>query len=193
MILRINALVVMLFATSANAGEYLGDLVLKDVAEKYIGHGPYDPGHTEFELVESYTYVADNGTDYTVPIGSIVNGASIPKQVWSVVGGPWSGKYRNASVFHDYMTENQLLDSDTVHELFYEAMRSSGVGRVQALTMYYAVAAFGPTWDKASGIELTLNPEQPSEEHLEDVKKRIFEQSLTKSDIDALIADLKSR
>jgi hypothetical protein len=81
-------------------GRFEGRLILEDVAHEYVNAGKYDPGHTEFRLLEDYAYVADDGRKWVIPTGTVVNGASIPKAFWSVVGGPWSGEYRNATVLN---------------------------------------------------------------------------------------------
>src|SRR4051812_20668644 len=41
------------------------------------------------------------GVVWTAPAGSVIDGASIPRALWSFMGGPFEGKYRNASVLHD--------------------------------------------------------------------------------------------
>lgn len=130
-----------------SGGFFKGDLVLKDVANDYIDHGEFDPGHTEFQLKEDYSYVDSKGDTWTAPQGAVVNGASIPKVVWSWFGGPWSGRYRNAAVIHDWMCGEQLSDSGTVHRVFYEALLNSGVSETVAWVMYQAVVQGGPQWD----------------------------------------------
>jgi hypothetical protein len=133
-------------------GRFEGKLRLEDVAAEYVNTGPHDPGHTEFRLLEDYTYIGADGRRWTVPKGTVVNGASIPKAVWSLIGGPWSGEYRNASVIHDYMCEALIESSDFTHRLFYEAMTSSNVGEKLAKMMYFAVKKAGPKWEKKPGF-----------------------------------------
>ena len=130
----------------------MGKLQLEDVADDYVEDGPYDPGHTEFKLLADYAYVAKDGTTYTATKGAVINGTSIPKVVWSFVGGPWSGKYRNAAVIHDFLCENLVADSDTVHSVFLESMLVSGVPEIKAKLMYYAVLKGGPRWSAGSGF-----------------------------------------
>src|SRR5690606_17679728 len=50
---------------------------------------------------QSISYHDACGTSWPVPAGAIVDGASIPWPLWSVLGGPFEGAYRNASVIHD--------------------------------------------------------------------------------------------
>lgn len=139
-------------AAPAHAQRFEGRLVLEDVAFEHADSGPYDPGHTEFRLVEPYTYVAADGRRFTVPAGAIVNGASIPQQVWSWIGGPWSGPYRNAAVLHDYMCEHPTIGSVETHDLFLEAMLASGVEPRLARLMHRAVEVAGPRWDMVDGV-----------------------------------------
>lgn len=127
-----------------SGGRYLDDLLLKDV-----GDG------RQFELLEQYRYVDPSQTVWAVPKGAIVNGASIPSYLWSLVGGPWEGKYRNASVIHDYFFDRKQYDSDSVHRVFYDAMITSGVAPVRAKLMYFAVLRFNPSW---KALEITKKP-----------------------------------
>ena len=52
-------------------------------------------------LLTELRYTDPQGEVWVAPIGSVVDGASIPRYLWSVMGGPFEGKYRNASVLHD--------------------------------------------------------------------------------------------
>lgn len=52
-------------------------------------------------LEEPFEYVGPDRRRWPVPKGTIVDGASIPRPLWSVIGGPFEAKYRNASVVHD--------------------------------------------------------------------------------------------
>ena len=122
---------------------YIGDLVTKVL-----------PDGRNLELVEPYSYVDSNGRQWGVPAGTIVDGASIPLPFWSIIGGPFSGKYRDASVIHDYYCDTKHRDWRDVHSVFHEAMRKSRVSETTAMLMYYAVYRFGPRWE--------VNKYQPS-------------------------------
>jgi len=62
------------------------------------------------------------------------------------MGGPFEGKYRNASVLHDVAYDQKNKPPPEVDRMFYNAMRCSGVGPVEAKTMYYALLRFGRHW-----------------------------------------------
>lgn len=65
------------------------------------------------------------GPYITVPNGFISDGASIPKFLWSIVGSPWSGKYTQAAVLHDWLYRREglvIIPIPSVyfkHHLFY--------------------------------------------------------------------------
>lgn len=98
-------------------------------------------------VLEEFNYVDGTGRDWIVPAGSVVNGASIPRAAWSIVGGPLTGKYREASVIHDVHCERRERPWQEVHRVFYEAMLESGMDEVQSKIIYAAVYMFGPRWD----------------------------------------------
>lgn len=84
---------------------------------------------------------------WRVPKGAAVDGASIPRWLWSVVGGPWDGAYRNASVIHDWHCVERTRPWRAVHRVFFDGMIASGVGSKKAKMMYLAVYYGGPRWD----------------------------------------------
>jgi hypothetical protein len=98
------------------------------------------------KVLARFGYVDPTRIEWDAPAGSIVDGASIPRFAWSIIGGPFEGKYRDASVVHDVACDQRKRPWESVHEMFYSAMRASGVGSVLAKTMYAAVYHFGPRW-----------------------------------------------
>lgn len=123
---------------------------MKDVADLHVNTGEFDIGHTEFELIEEYTFVDAKGRSWTAPQGTVVNGASIPKVIWSWIGGPWSGRYRNAAVIHDWMCDQLISDSETAHRVFYEGLLANGMSPTKSWVMYQAVLKGGPKWTTTS-------------------------------------------
>jgi hypothetical protein len=84
---------------------------------------------------------------WSVPSGTRVDGASIPSVFWSIIGAPYTGKYREASVIHDYFCETKSRHWKAVHRVFLDGMLARGVDKIQAQLMYLAVYRFGPRWD----------------------------------------------
>lgn len=124
-------------STAADFGGFSGNPVLS-----------WDPDGRTMLLVEDFTYT-DPGTNKWVAVkGSKVDGASIPQILWSLVGGPYEGKYRNASIVHDTECKKPYKHRwQAVHEMFYVASRAGGVDWLKAKVMFAAVYHFGPRWD----------------------------------------------
>jgi len=97
-------------------------------------------------LLSELRYTDPQGQVWIAPAGSQVDGASIPRSLWSLMGGPFEGKYRNASVLHDVAYEQKNRPPEVYDRMFYDAMRCSGVSAVEAGTMYYALRKFGRHW-----------------------------------------------
>src|SRR3954467_9592619 len=98
------------------------------------------------ELLADYVYHRNDGSHWLAPKGTKVDGASIPRIFWTLIGGPFEGKYRNASVIHDRYCDTKERPWRDTHRMFYEGMRCNGVGAAKAKIMYYAVYRFGQRW-----------------------------------------------
>jgi hypothetical protein len=122
-------------------------------------HGRWlDDAHTRFlaptertggarvVLTAPIRYEDTLGIVHTAPQGFAFDGASIPRPLWSLMGGPLDGPYVRSAALHDYECAVQMRPSAEVHRRFRHAMRAEGVGAVRAALMYAAVAAFGPRW-----------------------------------------------
>ena len=119
-------------------GEFIGKVVVE-----------WLPDGRNMKLVEQFAYVDPRGRKWNAPAGSVVNGASIPQFAWSIIGGPFEGKYREASVIHDVACKNKDRPWQDVHEAFYTAMLASGVEILRAKVIYAAVYHFGPRWGRS--------------------------------------------
>lgn len=116
-------------------GRFLGDVVAK-----------WEANGRDMTLVEPFGYLDPASVRWDAPAGAVVNGASIPQAFWSLIGGPFEGRFRNASVLHDVACEDRTRPWQAVHRMFHDACRCGGVGPAQAGAMYYAVYHFGPRW-----------------------------------------------
>jgi len=113
-------------------------------------------------LLKELRYTDPKGVVWIAPAGSEVDGASIPRALWPFFGGPFEGRYRNASVLHDVAYDQKSRPWQEVDRMFYDAMRCSGVGVVEAKTFYYALYRHGRHWkfkDKPEELRATaVNP-----------------------------------
>jgi hypothetical protein len=106
----------------------------------------WNPDGLTMTLLSELRYTDPHGIVWAAPAGSTVNGASIPRSLWSLMGGPFEGKYRDASVLHDVAYEQHKRPWQDCDRMFYNAMRCSGVSAVEAKTMFYALYRFGHHW-----------------------------------------------
>lgn len=104
------------------------------------------PDGRRMELLKSFQYTDPASAVWDAPQGWIVDGASIPRLAWSIIGGPFEGKYREASVIHDVACDKKERMWQQVHKTFYTAMLASDVDPIKAKIMYAAVYYFGPRW-----------------------------------------------
>jgi hypothetical protein len=102
------------------------------------------------KLQQEFSYTDWENQTLSAPVGFVSDGATIPRAAWSIVGGPWDGKYRAAAVVHDVGCDTHKYTWQDTARLFYEAMIDSDVPQPQALTMYYAVYVGGPHWKEVS-------------------------------------------
>ena len=103
----------------------------------------WNPDGRTMTLLSELRYTDPQGIVWTAPAGSVVDGASIPRSLWSIMGGPFEGKYRNASVLHDVAYGQHNRPWQDCDRMFYNAMRCSAV---EAKTMFYALYRFGHHW-----------------------------------------------
>lgn len=125
------------------------------------------------KLLAPIEYIQHAGKRWPVPAGASLDGASIPRPLWSIIGGPFEGRYRDASIVHDHYCVVKTEPWRMTHRMFFEAMRCSGVNAIRAKVMFYAVHRFGPRWG-LNGLE-----------------SFVATPSLTDADAQSLAADVK--
>ena len=132
-----------------------------------------DDGRT-MVLLNELRYTDPYGQVWVAPAGSRVDGASIPRAFWGIIGGPFEGKYRNASVLHDVAYDDQTRPWQDADRMFYNAMRCSGVNPITAKTMYYTLVRHGRHWKhpKAEVVNEGANA-RPAPAEMDDIQKWI--------------------
>ena len=156
-------------AQTATTGRYIGTV-----------HAAWSNDGRRMTLLEPFEYVDSRKERWVAPKGSVIDGASIPQFAWSIIGGPFEGRYRDASVIHDVACAEKKRPWNLVHETFYWAMLTSGVDSSKAKVMYAAVYHFGPRWVTPSPIAGGAADVPP-------------ENKLTQADFEALKAQIESR
>ena len=117
-------------------GRYTGKLILEPLQ-----------GGKQMKTMQDFGFLDADGKHWPVPPGTSLDGTSIPKALRSLWGGPWQGKYREASVVHDYYCAVRGADWQSVHCMFYRAMLVSGVSEPHAKLVYAGVYFAGPRWE----------------------------------------------
>lgn len=135
--------------------------------ESVAGHGDFSglPAQIELDengrsarLLRAITYRTQAAVDWPVPESAWLDGASIPQAFWSIIGGPFEGKYREPSIVHDHYCITHTRAWRDTHRMFYEAMLCRGVPGFKARIMFYAVYRFGPRWEVAGSVIEAASP-----------------------------------
>lgn len=121
-------------AQTGERGRYFGEIVAS-----------FLPDGRNMMLAEPFSYVDPRGRHWNVPKGAITDGASIPQAFWTLYA-PFSGKYREAAVIHDYYCQTRSASWKDTHNVFFDGLLTSGVDQRTATVMWAAVYGFGPRW-----------------------------------------------
>ncbi len=109
----------------------------------WIGTGP--KANRDMVLLEEFWYVDPAGTQWPADAGRRIDGASIPRVLWTLVGSPYTGCYRKASVVHDVACEDAKQKKDPKKErkkadkMYFHACRCGGCSFPEALVQYLGV------------------------------------------------------
>ena len=113
----------------------------------------HDGDDRTMRLVEPFVFRDSNGREWVVPATAVVDGASIPPLLWSIIGPPFVGDYRRASVVHDHFCRTMSRPWQKVHRMFFDAAIAGGVPTLQAKVYYAALRAAGKRWEPTIGLE----------------------------------------
>lgn len=169
----------------SNIGHFEGDVVAK-----WLKNSGKD---RDMELMVEFTYSDPDNKIWTAKAGDIVNGASIPAFLWgNILGSPFVGDYRRATVLHDVACVKQTEPSSAVHRMFYHAMLCDGVEKSKAYKMYKAVDWFGPDWGVDRGfIEAKRSPSMHNLDQLEKAVETALEELDEDTSLDELDAKVE--
>src|SRR5262249_24298826 len=92
----------------------------------------------QIRVLERFVFTDPGGRDWEAPAGSVVDGASIPRPLWSVVGSPYTGDYRRASIVHDVATMEPITPAARAEadRMFFHACRAGGCSLLEVITLY---------------------------------------------------------
>ena len=115
------------------------------------------------KILREFTFHDPSAKKWSAPAGSVVDGASIPRALWTIVGSPYTGDYRRASVVHDVACVEAGGDKKkrrAADRMFFHACRAGGCSIWQSVVLYLGVrigaaAADVPGWHAAIATETT--------------------------------------
>jgi Protein of unknown function (DUF1353) len=115
----------------------------------------------KMKLLREFFFVDPSSKKWLAPADSVVDGASIPRALWTVVGSPYTGDYRRASVVHDVACVEAGGDKKkrrAADRMFFHACRAGGCSIWQSIILYLGVrvGAAAPdvaTWHAAIATE----------------------------------------
>lgn len=142
-----------------------------------------DGEYRDMKLREDFAFVDNSGRRWIAPAGRVINGASIPRGLWDIVGSPYDGAYREASVVHDVACDDKSATWQDVHYMFYLACKCGGLEANKAKVLFWAVWYGGPRWEKDEATAVTRRQEPPrpnlSEQEVRQMLERIEKENLS--------------
>jgi hypothetical protein len=140
------------------------------------------------ELIEDFAYTDPSGLVWCARAGRRVDGASIPSVFWGpLIGSPYVGDFRRASVVHDIACDDKPYTSDKAHLMFYHAMRCDGASEWLAKTLYTAVKLFGPQWGNRR------SPKLLTDENIREFQRMVTSPDFATLPIEKLARSLNSK
>ena len=123
---------------SAGQGRFVGRVVVEWLDDPFVA---------KLQLREDFGFEDPAGKLWLARQGQVLDGSSIPPAFRDMIGMPFSGDYRRASVVYDYYCQVTSEPWRDVHRMFYYASLTEGVSEVNAKVMYAALYATGSRWE----------------------------------------------
>jgi hypothetical protein len=113
------------------------------------------------QILKTFSFRDPDSKEWVAAAGSVVDGASIPRALWTIVGSPYTGDYRRASIVHDVACIEAGADKKkrrAADRMFFHACRAGGCSIWQSIVLYVGVriGAAAPevsTWHAALSTE----------------------------------------
>jgi hypothetical protein len=112
-------------------------------------------------LLQTFSFKDPSSNPWSAPKDAVVDGASIPRALWTIVGSPFTGDYRRASIVHDVACVEAGSDPEkrrAADRMFFHGCRAGGCSIWQAIILYIGVriGALAPhvaAWHAAAATE----------------------------------------
>jgi hypothetical protein len=117
----------------------------------------------KMRLLADFWFTDPAGKKWLTPKDYVVDGASIPRALWTLVGSPYTGDYRRASIVHDKACDDAVDDQAArraADRMFYHACRAGGCS-IEEATLLYIGVRIGGVWPLVSPWSVMVAPEVP--------------------------------
>jgi len=112
----------------------------KGSVQPFLTNQPYSkPYAKQLEVLINDFYYKDDNVDIIIPAGSVNDGATIPRILWTTTGSPFLPEFRKASIIHDYLYKTGLYSKKIADKTFHKLLRQNDVSKFTAYKMYLAV------------------------------------------------------
>jgi hypothetical protein len=94
------------------------------------------------QVLQDFWFKDPHGKTWTTPSNWRIDGASIPRALWTLVGSPYTGDYRRASIVHDKACDDAVGDAgarSAADRMFYHACREGGCSIYESTLLYIGV------------------------------------------------------
>ena len=99
--------------------------------------------------VEDFGFRQTKGKFWKVARGQVFNGKGMPPLFSDMVGSPYEGSFRKASMVYESATQRMTEKWDEAQRMFFEASVAEGVAPQDAKVMYLLLALQGSRWEVA--------------------------------------------
>lgn len=95
----------------------------------------------DMELLENFYFIDPDGKQWNADKGEIIDGASIPRFLWTYVGSPYTRDYRRASIVHDVAVRGlgDTPERKKADMMFYHACIVGGCSKFESWVLYLGV------------------------------------------------------
>ena len=139
LLLAITAVFLCAVALSADQAGFSGKVVVELLDEVEFVH--------KLRLVDDFAFTDAGGKVWLARKGGILDGESVPRELYSLGRLPYPAEYRKAAVVHDYFCSVRTEPWRLVHRTLYHASVVEGVSETEAKALYAVVYAGGWRWE----------------------------------------------
>jgi hypothetical protein len=111
-----------------------------EISQRFFRNAGLEGGLSENKLeyrkLYNDFYFVINGHYFVIKPGFWWDGASIPKFLWGIIGGPWQEDIAPGALIHDVLFGSQVLPRKTANRIMYEVNRLNGMSWTKNQTVY---------------------------------------------------------